>query len=42
MQSFLELWFPKEVKLKSKANKKEAAEEELKEMGMEQHKCVVQ
>lgn len=32
MQSYLQLWFPKEVKDKQAANKKEAAKEELEEM----------
>lgn len=32
MQAYLQLWFPKEVKSKQEANKKEAAREELEEM----------
>jgi hypothetical protein len=32
MQSYLQLWFPKEVKEKQAQNKKETAKEELEEM----------
>lgn len=32
MQQYLQLWFPKEVKAKSIANKKEAAQEDMEEM----------
>lgn len=32
MQSYLQLWFPKEVKEKQALNKKETAKEELEEM----------
>ena len=43
MQAYLQLWFPKEVKAKEKENKKEAAKEEIEEMGLSvDHKCVVQ
>ncbi|SCV69183.1 BQ2448_2203 [Microbotryum intermedium] len=41
MQSYLQLWFPKEVKAKAKSNAKEAAKEELEEMGMVDHRCLV-
>ncbi|SCZ97246.1 BZ3500_MvSof-1268-A1-R1_Chr4-2g07085 [Microbotryum saponariae] len=41
MQSYLQLWFPKEVKAKAKSNAKEAAKEELAEMGMDDHRCAV-
>ncbi|GAA5917179.1 hypothetical protein JCM6882_000540, partial [Rhodosporidiobolus microsporus] len=45
LQDFLLRWFPKEVKLKEKSNQKEAAREELEEMGLvrpgEERKCVV-
>ncbi|KAK4052796.1 hypothetical protein OIV83_002083 [Microbotryomycetes sp. JL201] len=42
LQSYLQLWFPKEVKLKDNANRKEAAREELQEMGLPEGKCAVQ
>lgn len=42
LQEFLKLWFPKEVKLKIKSNSAEAAKEELLEMGMADHKCLLQ
>ncbi|KAM0786898.1 hypothetical protein ACM66B_002322 [Microbotryomycetes sp. NB124-2] len=42
LQSYLQVWFPKEVKLKDNANRKEAAREELQEMGLPEAKCVVQ
>ncbi|KAK4057410.1 hypothetical protein OIO90_001479 [Microbotryomycetes sp. JL221] len=42
LQSYLQLWFPKEVKAKDSANRKEAAREELQEMGLDNTKCLVQ
>lgn len=42
LQEYLKLWFPKEVKAKEKANGKESAKEELMEMGISDHRCVVQ
>ncbi|GAA5855389.1 hypothetical protein JCM9279_006462 [Rhodotorula babjevae] len=41
LQKFLERWFPHEVKDKEKHNAKEAAKEELEEMGLHERKCVV-
>lgn len=37
----MQRWFPHEVKAKEKANRKEAAREELEEMGLVEHKCLV-
>ncbi|KAM0752278.1 hypothetical protein T439DRAFT_347178 [Meredithblackwellia eburnea MCA 4105] len=42
LETFLEMWFPKEVKAKEKANHNEAAKEELEAMGLKDHKCVIQ
>jgi hypothetical protein len=42
MQEFLKLWFPKEVKVKAKANAIEAGQEELRELGMAEPKCTIQ
>ncbi|GAA6036386.1 hypothetical protein JCM8097_001696 [Rhodosporidiobolus ruineniae] len=41
LQDFLLRWFPREVKAKEKSNSKEAAREELEEMGLADRKCVV-
>ncbi|GAA5866156.1 hypothetical protein JCM8547_000616 [Rhodosporidiobolus lusitaniae] len=41
LQDFLVRWFPKEVKAKEKSNTKEAAKEELEEMGIVERKCVI-
>ncbi|GAA6010494.1 hypothetical protein JCM10207_001332 [Rhodosporidiobolus poonsookiae] len=41
LQDYLIQWFPREVKLKEKSNQKEAAREELEEMGIVDRKCVV-
>ncbi|BGP51244.1 hypothetical protein JCM10450v2_007173 [Rhodotorula kratochvilovae] len=41
LQKFLERWFPHEVKEKERNNAKEAAREELEEMGLHERKCVV-
>ena len=41
LQKFLERWFPHEVKDKEKHNAKEAAKEELEEMGLHERKCLV-
>ncbi|GJN93259.1 hypothetical protein Rhopal_006306-T1 [Rhodotorula paludigena] len=41
LQQFMQRWFPHEVKAKEKANRKEAAREELEEMGLVEHKCLV-
>lgn len=39
LQKFLLRWFPHEVKDKEKSNSKEAAKEELEEMGIPDRKC---
>ncbi|TNY18878.1 SPX domain-containing protein [Rhodotorula diobovata] len=41
LQKFLERWFPHEVRDKERNNAKEAAREELEEMGLAERKCVV-
>ena len=41
LQKFLLRWFPHEVKDKEKSNNKEAAKEELEEMGIPDRKCTV-
>ncbi|GAA5944047.1 uncharacterized protein JCM15063_004298 [Sporobolomyces koalae] len=41
LQKFLLRWFPHEVKQKEKSNSKEAAREELEEMGIPDRKCLV-
>ncbi|GAA5863069.1 hypothetical protein JCM3774_001411 [Rhodotorula dairenensis] len=41
MLKYLQEWFPREIKAKQKANQKEAAREELEEMGLKEHKCTV-
>jgi hypothetical protein len=41
LQSYLRLYFPKEVKQKAKENERESAKEQLAEMGMDT-RCVVQ
>jgi uncharacterized protein with GYD domain len=41
LQQFLLRWFPHEVKEKERNNHKEAAREELEEMGLKEHKCSV-
>jgi hypothetical protein len=41
LQQFLVRWFPHEVKQKEKSNRKEAAKEELEEMGIPDRKCLI-
>lgn len=41
MLTYLKEWFPREVKEKEKSNHKEAAREELEEMGLKEHKCII-
>lgn len=41
MLKYLQEWFPREIKAKEKANQKEAAREELEEMGLKEHKCLL-
>ncbi|GAA5973024.1 hypothetical protein JCM11641_000368 [Rhodosporidiobolus odoratus] len=41
LQTFLLKWFPHEVKAKEKSNQKEAAREELEEMGVVERKCLI-
>lgn len=41
MFKYLQEWFPREIKAKEKANQKEAAREELEEMGLKEHKCLL-
>ncbi|GAA6049162.1 hypothetical protein JCM3770_003285 [Rhodotorula araucariae] len=41
LQKFLLRWFPHEVKEKERNNSKEAAREELEEMGLQERKCAV-
>lgn len=41
MSKYLNEWFPREVKAKEKSNQKESAREELAEMGLKDHKCVI-
>ncbi|GAA6017533.1 hypothetical protein JCM11491_006857 [Sporobolomyces phaffii] len=41
LQQFLVRWFPHEVKQKERSNSKEAAKEELEEMGIADRKCLV-
>ena len=38
---FLKLWFPKEVKAKSKANDKESQKEHYQELGIDDVSCTV-
>jgi hypothetical protein len=38
---FMEEYFPEEARLKAKSNEKEAAEEELREMGLSPDACVI-
>lgn len=39
--NFMKDWFPIEARKKLQQNEKEAAEEELKELGMEMRGCVI-
>ncbi|GAA5981690.1 hypothetical protein JCM5350_000456 [Sporobolomyces pararoseus] len=41
LQQFLVKWFPHEVKQKERSNNKEAAKEELEEMGIPDRKCLI-
>lgn len=41
LQNFLVKWFPHEVKEKERSNNKEAAKEELEEMGIPDRKCLI-
>lgn len=41
LQSYLEMWFPKEIKAKRNQNKIEAGKEEAQEMGMGEQKCII-
>ncbi|GAA5899777.1 uncharacterized protein JCM6883_005985 [Sporobolomyces salmoneus] len=41
LQQFLVKWFPHEVKQKERSNSKEAAKEELEEMGIPDRKCLI-
>jgi hypothetical protein len=41
LQKFLVKWFPHEVKEKERNNNREAAKEELEEMGIPDRKCLI-
>jgi hypothetical protein len=34
-------WFPVEAKAKLKANEREAAEEEMQDLGIDPHACII-
>ena len=40
--NFMQDWFPKEAKAKLKQNEREAAQEELQELGIADYKCTIQ
>jgi hypothetical protein len=39
--NFMQDWFPVEAKLKLKDNEREAADEELRELGLNPHGCII-
>ncbi|KZV94469.1 hypothetical protein EXIGLDRAFT_736969 [Exidia glandulosa HHB12029] len=42
LQNFLQDWFPREVREKAKSNDREAAQEEMEELGLDTRTCIVQ